>query len=156
MLGGESSGGGAYAELVVPDDYEGTLVDVEDYDKTKQGKSRGWVFHYDVQTPSGKTCRFKSWLSFGQNARWKLLEVMEAHEVEMELGLNEVDPNSLIGDVIGLHIDFPRDKNTDEPNSPFREIKQHFALVEAPEVEERGTPDPEAPDTVAEAPAEIF
>ena len=132
----ESQGGGAYAELVVPDDYEAVLVEVSDYDKTKQGKSRGWIFEYEVETPSGKAVSFKSWLSFGQNARWKLIEVLEAHEVDLSVGLNNVDPNALVDDVIGVHIDFPRDKETDEPTSPYREIKQHFSLAEVPETDD--------------------
>ncbi|NIT79244.1 MAG: hypothetical protein GWN58_12860, partial [Anaerolineae bacterium] len=37
------SGGGAYAEIEVPGDYEVTLLDVEDYDKRAEGKSYGWV-----------------------------------------------------------------------------------------------------------------
>jgi len=163
--GSGGGGGGAYAELVVPDDYEATLTDVSDYDKTKQGKSRGWVFEYDVETPSGKSVTFKSWLSFGANARWKLIEVLEAHDADLAEGIADIDPNAFIGDVIGVHIDFPRDKETDEPTSPYREIKQHFSLADMPEEEtefavvEETVAVEEVPPTeevVAEAPDDIF
>ena len=130
-----SEGGGAYAELEVPNDYEAVLKEVSDYDKTKQGKSKGWVFEYDVETPSGNAVTFKTWLSFGQNARWKLIQVLEAHDVDLSAGLNEVDPNALIGDVVGVHIDFPRDPETDEPTSKYREIRQHFSLASLPDEE---------------------
>jgi hypothetical protein len=149
--------GGAYAELDVPNDYEAVLSEVSDYDKTKEGKSRGWVFSYEVETPSGKTCEFNSYLSFGDNARWKLIEVLEAHEVDLSTGLNDVDPNALVGELIGVHIDFPRDRKTDEPTSAFREIRTHFALAEFPGL---GGPEEEAPEevdsvTAEEAPAII-
>lgn len=155
-LDGTSGGGGAYAELVVPDDYEGVLRDVSDYDKRSQGKSHGWVFEYEVETPSGATVPFKSWLSFGDNARWKLIEVLEAHEADLSEGLNSVDPNAFINDTIGLSIDFPRD-DEDEPTSKYREITYHFSLSAPPEAEEEPIKDvpPVAEDTVAEAPAII-
>lgn len=136
----EGSGGGAYAELEVPGDYEAVLKDVEDYDFTKKGKSRGWIFIYEVETPSGQTVEFKSFASFGINARWKLVEILNAHEAELtggeEATLNNVDPNAFVGEIIGVHIDFPRDKETDEPTSKYREIKEHFSLTEAPEEED--------------------
>ena len=130
-----SSGGGAYSELEVPGDYEAILRDANDYDKTSEGKSKGWVFDYEVETPSGAMVSFKTWLSFGQNARWKLIEVLEAHDVELEAGLANVDPNSLIDDKVGVHVDFPRDRDTDEPTSQYREIRQHFSLAEIPSEE---------------------
>lgn len=137
LAGGQ--GGGAYAELEVPGDYEAILREVSDYDKRKEGKSWGWIFEYEVETPSGKMVTFKAWLSFGQNARWKLIEVLEAHDVDMSEGLNNVDPNALVDDVIGVHIDFPRDKETDEPTSEFRELRAFFPLTEAPAVPETET-----------------
>lgn len=131
----ESTGAGAYAELEVPGDYEAVLVDVQDYDKRAAGKSFGWIFIYDVETPNGSKVQFKSYLSFGPNARWKLVEYLSAHDVDLEEGLNSVDPNALIGDMIGAHIDFPRDEN-DVPTSKYREIRQAFSLAEEPEVTE--------------------
>ena len=126
-----TSGGGAYAELEVPGDFEAILRDVNDYDKRAEGKSYGWIFEYEVEAPSGAMLPFKIWLSFSQAARWKLVEVLEAHEVDLTAGLNDVDPNSLIDDVIGVTIDFPRDKE-DNPTSDFREIRATFALAEEP------------------------
>jgi hypothetical protein len=129
-LANEGGGGGAYAELEVPNDYEAVLKDVSDYDKRSEGKTFGWVFEYEVETPSGASVPFKTFLSMSKKARWKLIEVCEAHGVNLAEGLNDVDPNALVGDVIGVTIDFPRDKDTDEPTSDFREIRSHFALVE--------------------------
>jgi hypothetical protein len=129
------SSGGAFAELDVPGDYEATLTDVNDYDKTAEGKSKGWVFEYEVETPSGATVPFSTWLSFGLKARWKMVEVLEAHDADLSAGLNDVDPNAHVGDVIGVHIDFPRDKDTDEPTSQYRELRAHFSLAEEPSEE---------------------
>ena len=132
----DSTGGGAYAELEVPADYEATLSDVEDYDYTDRGKSRGWIFHYGVETPSGSTATFKTWLSFNKNARWKLIEVLEAHGFPIEEGINSVDPNQFIGEVVGVHLDFgtEKDENGNEVPSAFREIKSIFNLVDEPEL----------------------
>lgn len=132
----QGGGGGAYAELEVPNDYEATLTAVDDYDKRDKGKSQGWVWTYEVETPSGATVDFRLWTSFGKAARWKLLEVLEAHGVDVEQGINDVDPDDFVGDVIGATIDFPRDKETDEPTSDFREIRVVFDLAASPEAEE--------------------
>ena len=128
---GKGGGGGAYAEIEVPGDYEVTLVDVEDYDYRDQGKSHGWIFHYEVDTPSGGSVTFRTWLSFNKNARWKILEVLAAHAVDLSDGINSVDPNDLIDDVVGATIDFPRDKEG-EPTSDFRELQTIFDLAAAP------------------------
>lgn len=131
------SKGGAYAEIEVPGDYEAVLVDVEDYDKRPE-KGYGWKFVYEVETPSGGTVPFNTYCSFSANARWKLMEVLKAHEADLSEGPNNVDPNAFIGDVIGTTIDFPRDKNG-EPTSDYREIRAHFSLVEEP-VDDTGIP----------------
>ena len=124
-------GGGAYAELEVPNDYQVTLIDVSDYDKREDGKTQGWVWTYEVDTPSGASVTFRTWTSFGKNARWKLLEVLEAHGVDVEAGIADVDPDDFIGDIVGGTIDFPRDKAGD-PTSDFREITTLFPLVDSP------------------------
>lgn len=134
----DGSGGGAYAELEVPGDYEAVLTDVKDYDKRAAGKSWGWIFTYSVETPSGGNVTFDNYLSFGENARWKLIQVFEAHQADLTEGLNEVDPNSLVGETVGAHIDFPRHDETDEPTSKFREIIQFFSLAAEPEEEVAG------------------
>lgn len=133
-----SGGGGAYASIEVPGDYEAVLAKVEDYDKRGEGKSWGWVFYYSVETPDGKNVEFKTYISFGQNARWKLIEVMEAHDADLSEGLNEIDPNAFVGDTIGAHIDFPRDPDTDEPTSKYREIRSHFSLAKPPTSDDVG------------------
>jgi len=125
-----NAGGGAYAELEVPGDFEAVLKAVEDYDKRAEGKSQGWIFKYGVETPLGREVSFDVYLSFGDNARWKLI-------ADLEVGLANIDPNSFVGDTIGVHIDFPRDKVTDEPTSYYREISSCFALADIPEVLEQ-------------------
>ena len=112
------------------------LKGVEDYDYSDRGKSRGWIFNYGVETPSGKNASFKVWLSFGKNARWKLIEVLEAHGFPLEEGINSVDPNSFIGDMVGVHIDFGTElnENGDEVQSAFREVQSVFDLAVQPEL----------------------
>lgn len=127
------NGGGAYASLEVPGDYELVLRDVEDYDYRAKGKSYGWLFLYDCETPAGGSVEFRVYVSFNENARWKMIEVLEAHGCDLSEGLNTVDPNALIGDVIGGHIDFPRD-NDGNPTSKYREIRQVFSLAQEPEL----------------------
>ena len=127
----ESAGGGAYAEFEVPCEAPVRLAKVEDYDKRGQGKSWGWVFHYMATTPSGKEVEFKTWLSFNDNARWKITEVLMAHGVDIEEGNFELDPEELIGDeLIGL-IDFPRDREG-KATSDFRELRKVFPVETAP------------------------
>jgi len=151
-----SAGGGAYAEFDVPCEAPVRLVKVEDYDKRDAGKSWGWVFHYNATTPiSGKEVSFRMWLSFMDNARWKLLEVLDAHGVDLDKTTG-VDPEDLIGDeLIGL-IDFPRDRETGEPTSEFRELRKVYPVTitrpasvseELPsEVEEEEAPTDEEPE----------
>lgn len=123
-------GGGAYASLEVPGDYEAVLKDVLDYDYRDKGKSYGWLFIYSVETPIGGSVDFSVHLSFGENARWKLIETLIAHGVDISLGLNTVDPNVLVGEVVGAHIDFQKD-NDGKPGK-YREIVKVFSLVEEP------------------------
>lgn len=118
------AGSGAYSELEVPGDFEGYLADVTDYDKRSMGKSHGWIFHYKAIAPSGREVPFDKYLSFGQNARGILVDILRVHGVEIEdSGAIDVDPNSLIGDAVMLKIDFPRDRDTGEPTSDYREIR---------------------------------
>lgn len=140
-----NKGGGAYAEFDCPAEAVGVLKDVEDYDNRKQDGTgtHGWIFYYDVETPvSKKTVPFKTWIAFTKSSRWKFIQIMEAHEVELEAGVNSIDPNALIGDAVGLTIDFPRDWNDKDPETglgkvtgDFREIAEVFALAEAPDEE---------------------
>lgn len=128
----EGDGGGAYASIEVPGDYEVVLKEVSDYDYRAKGKSYGWLFVYDCETPTGGSVPFNMYLSFGENARWKLVEVLRAHGVDLSEGMNSVDPNALVGEVVGAHIDFPRNDDG-EPTSKYREITEVFSLVEQPE-----------------------
>lgn len=127
----DNAGGGAYAELEVPGDFPVRLDDVLDYDKRDQGKSYGWIFRYMAETPSGKEVKFDTYLSFGDNARWKLIQVLEAHGYTVEDGIIDVDPNEFIGDELMGHIDFPR--NDDGiPTSDFRELQEVFPPSSTP------------------------
>jgi len=128
-------GGGAYASIEVPGDYEAVLVDVNDFDNRQKGGSWGWRFSYGVETPTGGQVVFDEYLGFSPKSRWKIVQIMEAHGVPLEEGINELDPNALIGEVVGVHIDFPRDEHG-EPSDKYREITQVFSLVNPPEVEE--------------------
>lgn len=119
-----ASGGGLFATMEVPGDYEATLSDVDDY---KTEKSQGWVFLYDVVTASGATVELKVWVSFSTAARWKLIEVLEAHDANLEEGLDNIDPNAFIGDVVGVTVDYPRKGGV--PTSKYREIRAVYALV---------------------------
>ena len=144
----KSAAGGAYAEIEVPGDYEVTLSKVEDYDNTGKGGSYGWIFHYDVDTPSGGVVPFRTWLAFSQAARWKLIEVLTAHDVDLDEGLNQVDPNMLVGEVVGCTIDFPRDKETGEPTSEFRELQSFWSLADEPDAEIPADAEDLVPDAV--------
>ncbi len=137
--------GGAYAAIEVPGDYELTLAEVSDYDKG--GGRRGWVFTYTLDG-----LPFKQYFSFSEAARWKLVEMMEAHlGRELDTGeVSEFDPNDYVGDVVGGHIDWQDDPDTlPEGAKNYREIKTLFTLLESPVAEEE-TPVNEL--TVAEDP----
>ena len=121
-------GGGAYAELDVPVDVHATLTGVEDYDKRPE-KGWGWIFTYEVETPSGNTVSFDDYLSFSDGARWKLLDTLAAHGFDVTEGINNVDPNEAVDTVVGARIDFPRN-DAGEATSKYREIRWVFSLVE--------------------------
>lgn len=125
-------GGGAYAAIEVPGDFSAILRRVDDYDKRDAGKTHGWVFYYGVDGGGGEA-EFRVWLSFGGNASWKMIEVLAAHGIQMEPGVKiNIDPESLINDEVGVHVDYPRDKVTNNPTSTYREIRQVFPLADAP------------------------
>lgn len=126
--------GGAYAEIEVPGDYEVVLVGVENYDFTKDGKTKGWVATYSCETPSGGSVTFDDYLAFTDKAQFKIDQFFEAHasgllqdEVETVL-----DPNAYVGTTVGAHIDFPRDKQGN-PTSTYRGIERIFPLVDEDE-----------------------
>lgn len=140
-----AGGGGAYAELDVPCDVPVRLSKVADYDKRSEGKSWGWVFYYMAETPSGNEVEFRTYLSFGENARWKLKEVLEAHGVQLVAGNLEIDPEELIDDVLVGHIDFPRNK-AGEPTSEYRELQAVYPPSTEPAYAEE-IPEEEASET---------
>ncbi len=124
-----SGGDGAFVNIEVPGEYELTLTKVEDYDKRAEGKSHGWLFFYSLDTGAG-IAEFREYISFGENARWKLIQVLVAHDYPVELGLAELDPNSLVGDKIGALVDYPRD-SAGAATSKYRELIRTFALPPA-------------------------
>ena len=143
--------GGTYAEIDVPDDYEIFLADVSDYDKRDEGKTHGWEFLYQIETSTGPA-DFRVFLSLSKSARWKIIEVFAAHGIDLEVvGIHDADPNAIVGETIGGHVDFPRDKDG-EPSSTYREIQAFFPLVEAPEDPEVGGTTEVAADIVADEP----
>lgn len=148
LAGPPDISGGTYSEIEVPGDYELKLADVEDYDKRSEGKSHGWVFKYQIGTSTGP-CDFNVYLSFNTTARWKMIQVFQAHGADLSEGIAALDPNSLVGQVIGGHVDFPRD-NDGEPTSTYREIMEFFPLTEPPfEVSETGQQGIDAPSEPA-------
>ena len=120
----DRSSGSAYADLA-PGDYEAVLSDVTDYDKTDQGKGRGWVWDFLVEG-----LPFREYTSFSKASRWKLVQVVEAFQPDvLDVGINEIDPNTFIGARCGVYIDWEKDPDTlpeGEPN--FKRIKEVFAL----------------------------
>jgi hypothetical protein len=112
-------GGGAYAEIETPSDHLFTCTDVNDH---TSDNGKGWVWTFELETDSGATLEFKSWTMFSPASRWKLVQLKEAFGDDVEVGVEEMDPNSYIGDTLWGTVDFPRDKETGDPTSKFREI----------------------------------
>jgi len=128
----EPRANGTWSEIEVPGDYEITLAAVEDY---KTAKSEGWIFIYHVQTSTGP-CELKEWVSLGQSARWKLSQIAAAHGIT---SISILNPDDLVGESIGGHVDWGKDRETGEVSS-YREVKEYFALVDAPEDTQPDTP----------------
>lgn len=101
----ESAGAPSYDSIDVPGDYAATLESVEDYDKRETGGTHGWIFTYRIEG-----LPFKIWVPHSTAARWKLIETIHAHipgffDVRDESGASRpVDPNALIGQVVGAHV----------------------------------------------------
>lgn len=143
--------GGLYNEIEVPGEYEVRLEGVEDYDKGDGRK--GWIWIYSCETPSGGQVEFQYYLSFSTKARWKIYDAFTAHGSGSEADTTrELDPNALIGTMVGAFIDFPREKGTGAATSQYREIVKVFDIADEALIQ-AGTPEPvslvaEAPDTI--------
>lgn len=129
----------SYADIEVPGDYVATLVDVNDH-ITDNGES--WKFTFEIMG-----CPFDEYTSFNKNARWKLMQVVQAlgFPIEQEESLADFDPNAYIGTDVGATVDWQHDIEThDGPN--YREIKQLYSLdgVDVVEDEEEGAQEPAA------------
>lgn len=152
---GGGAGTGTWEEIVVPNNYRLVCSNVEDYEG-KDGKPGGWIVYHEIETSTGP-CIFRTWLSFSVKARWKLVDVFEAHGIDLRrVGVADADPKDLLGTACGGFVDFPRDRSG-EPTSDYRDIIEFFPLVEeediaepvsAEEPFEPGT----APDTELEEP----
>ena len=128
---------GQYSDIEVPGDYEVVLVSIEDYDKTEEGKTRGWVATYSCETPDGGSVNFDDYLAFTPKARFKIEDFYKAHAPgfqaeEVEATLN---PSELIGTTVGARIDFPRNKQG-EQTGDFRGIVRVFALAAIEDLDE--------------------
>lgn len=127
--------GGAYAEIDVPGDYEVILTSIENYDFTDRGKTRGWLASFSCETPSGNSVNFDDYMSFGESSKFKIDQFFEAFAPGslVEETTNDLDPNEFVGKTVGARIDFPRNKETGEPTSPYRGISWIFAIVDEAE-----------------------
>lgn len=115
----------AYSAIVVPGDYVATLKDVQDYDFRSRGKSFGWLFLFDIMG-----CEFKEYVSFSEEARWKLIQVWDSLGGDPEIGVNNMDPNILIGREAGAHVDWQTDPTLlGENDVNYREIKYLFPIT---------------------------
>ena len=131
---GGGGGGSGYGAIEVPGDFEAILRSVEDYDKTSEGKTKGMVWEYGVDGGGGEVSFFM-YVADGAKSSWKRLEIFAAHGItpQPEVAFN-FDPAGFVNDVVGVHIDYPRDANGD-PTSNYREIRQIFAIEAAPTTE---------------------
>lgn len=140
-------GEGSFTEIEVPGDYEVVLEAVEDYDFTDKGKTAGWIFKLRCEYAEGRSVVFDHYLAHTDKGMWKINEAFDALEAaDLEEGVREFNPNSLIGNVCAAHIDFPRDSATNEPTSKYREIRWLFRLPDDAEIQELvpdATPTPE-------------
>lgn len=126
-------GEGLYSDLEVPGDFKATLTKVEDFDNRTRGGSFGWIFHYSVESNKGTTVPMKSYIALSDKARWKVREVLKAHQYPLEELLN-LDPESLVGDTVGVHIDFGTDRDTGE-KTQYRELQSFFKLPNSDQLE---------------------
>ncbi|MBW1942614.1 MAG: hypothetical protein JRJ51_07250 [Deltaproteobacteria bacterium] len=117
-----AAGSGNWGAIQVPAQYPATLKSVEDYDN---GNTNGWIFTYEIGDTGLTT---KTWITLSsKKALWYLVKVCEAHDYPIDVGLMEVDPNALIGDTVGILLDFDRDSDG-EPTGTFRNIQDLFPL----------------------------
>ena len=120
----------SYSDLNVPDDYEALLVDVADYDKTAEGKTKGWVWKFEIFG-----LPFNIFTAF--SVKWRIAQIFQAFKPDtLEVGIVDVDPNQFIGQTCGARVDWQKDPDTlGEGEANYREIKYVFSLAELPEEE---------------------
>jgi hypothetical protein len=150
-------GGGSFTEVEVPGDYEVKLEAYTSYDKTSEGKTKGWIFTYSCEYAPGKSVDFDLYLAHSGNALWKIVEAFDAHGSPSEDGVERTyDPDEIVGSLAAAHVDFPRDK-AGQPTSTYRGIERLFPLPDDSEIqelvpEEADTPQPvEIPSVTDEA-----
>lgn len=100
-----SAGAGSYADLEVPQDYTAVLETIEDYDKTKDGKGKGWKARFRIEG-----LPFDYWVAHSDAARWKLIEFVHAFEPgffdvrEADGTTRPVNVNKYVGMTVGAHV----------------------------------------------------
>jgi hypothetical protein len=126
----------------VPSDQIAKLVDVSDYDKGEN--KRGWKFTYEVLG-----AKFDEYISFNSAARWKLIQVAQAHGYPIEQGVNNIDPNLFVGTEVGARIDWEKDPSSlAEGESNYRTIKYLFPLSDEEEEAAPTATGADAPDVL--------
>ena len=154
---------GSFTEIEVPADYEVVLESVDDYDFTSRGKSKGWIFNFRCEYAEGRSVVFQHYLAHSDGSLWKITEAFDALEGPIEEGTRDFTPDKLVGSMCAAHIDFPRDKATNEPTSNYREIRWLFRLPDDAEITalvpdaDPPTPEPEPglDDQTAEEPTTL-
>ncbi len=100
---------------------------------------------------------FDDYMAHSKAAAFKIDQFFEAFspgiltdEVESIL-----DPTEFVGQTVGAHIDFPRNKDTGEPTSPYRGIERIFAIVDEAEFFGSGEATEGVNDTTSAEAAEV-
>ena len=133
-----NSGGGSYAALD-PGVYDATLSKVELYDKRAQGKTHGWILHFDVAG-----LNFRTWVAVTERAWWKIEESVRAFDAAaadlVAQGVLDFDFEDYLGMSVQCEIGWQKDPETvPEGETNYKELKNFWAPVDvstpAPAVE---------------------
>ncbi len=112
------SGAGG-ANQIVPGDYEGTIVEVEDH--TAQSGNEGWKWTIQV----GRL-KLRTFTMFTPNAKWKLIELMGALGIPMSEGEVSFNPQDYVNKSVGVEL------TEDQNDSRYLEINKFFPVGEKP------------------------
>ena len=103
------------------------LVSVKDHvGKTSGNPGWKWTFK---EIRSGET--FDMYTMFSQKARWKLIEVLNAFGWESEDGLNDIDPNIYIGQIVTGEFDYQEEDefSTSMGGPKYLELRRVYRQV---------------------------